>query len=59
MLILGQLISPKDLDGKELVEAYHCQQKGGKMQWAKSDQFFVKTLQCEYPKETPIEFVNN
>ncbi|AFU18663.1 MULTISPECIES: hypothetical protein [Actinobacillus] len=59
MLLGGQIATTKDLDGKELVDSIHCQQKGGQMQWVENGSFFVKTLKCQYPQTTPIEFVNN
>lgn len=52
MLLGGQIATTNDLDGKELVDAIHCQQKGGQMQWVESGQFFVKTLKCQYPQTT-------
>ncbi|WP_244298052.1 hypothetical protein [Actinobacillus vicugnae] len=59
MFLGGQIVTTKDLDGKELVDSIHCQQKGGTMEWVESGQFFVKNLKCQYPQTTPIEFVNN
>ncbi|WP_043880762.1 hypothetical protein ACQP30_02630 [Actinobacillus pleuropneumoniae] len=58
MLLGGQIATTKDLDGKELVDSIHCRQKGGTMEWVHSHAF-VKTLKCQYPQATPIEFVNN